>query len=309
MPHAAPLTIVIPVYNRAQVLTRTLDSVLAQSFRPLRLIIVDNNSTDNSVRVAREWIEANRSAGFSAELLHEHSPGAAAARNRGLQAVTSEYTMFFDSDDLMLPGHVSRAMEAFTSAEKPDIAGWDVEYRRPDGSRAIKHFADMDLQWNNIMHGSMSTLRYAARTSLFRQAGGWNPLSRGWDDIELGARLLRLSPKIIKLHGAPSVAVFSSAQSITGTDFSHCAGVWENTLAMMRATLSPLGLASYAGCRAAILAGCYRREGACTAARTLLHDTLACEPSSLRRLAYRMAYAWTACRLRGAARLVRPLFP
>ena len=309
MESSPQITIVIPLHNRAEIVTRTLDSIKAQTYRPLHLIVVDNNSSDAGVSVVSRWAGISCGDGLTAEILSEAVPGAAAARNRGLDAVTTEYTMFFDSDDVMLPGHVARAMEAFLSPNKPDLVGWDVEYHRADGSRAIKRFYDTDMQWNNIMHGSMSTQRYAARTELFRRAGKWNPECRGWNDVELGARILRQSPRILKLQGAPTVHVISTAVSITGFSFSSSSGVWETSLAFMRQTLAPLGLASYADLRLALLTGDYANEGSPEKGRHSFQAMMKRERSLYLRLIYRLAAAWTGHGLRGAARLLRPLFP
>ena len=51
----ASITVVVPVYNREHLVTRTLDSIAAQDVRPLSLIMVDNNSTDHSLDVVRMW--------------------------------------------------------------------------------------------------------------------------------------------------------------------------------------------------------------------------------------------------------------
>ena len=303
------ITIVIPLHNRADLICRTLDSVAAQTYRPLHLIVIDNASTDNGAEVVSRWMESHcDGSSLTGRLLHEPTPGAAAARNRGLQEVTTEYTMFFDSDDIMLPTHVERAMAGFASPTAPDIVGWDVTYCGNDGLRSVKHFYTSDTQWHNIMHGGMSTQRYAAKTEIFRRAGMWNPYSRGWNDVELGSRILLLNPLMMKLQGEPTVEVINTAVSITGKNFSDSSQVWEHTLDLMHHTLSLSGKGSYADCRRAILAGCYAREGHPDKARALMAATLSDRQPIMRRLLLRLAAAYTAIGLRGAARLLRPFF-
>ena len=53
------ITIIIPVYNRAKIVGKTLQSVVAQSYRPLNLILVDNNSSDDSLQVLRNFKSAS----------------------------------------------------------------------------------------------------------------------------------------------------------------------------------------------------------------------------------------------------------
>ena len=79
----SPVTIVIPVYNRAHTIARTLRSIDAQTLRPARVILVDNNSSDSSVDAMRAWADGKDYV----TLLSQPRPGACAARNRGLDHV------------------------------------------------------------------------------------------------------------------------------------------------------------------------------------------------------------------------------
>ncbi|MBR2378414.1 MAG: glycosyltransferase family 2 protein, partial [Bacteroidaceae bacterium] len=95
------MSIVIPVYNRAVELPRTMASIVAQDYRPLRVILVDNNSTDNSLAVCHNMQQLYQEEQLRIEVVQQLQPGASAARNRGLELVDSRYMMFFDSDDEM----------------------------------------------------------------------------------------------------------------------------------------------------------------------------------------------------------------
>jgi len=307
MPSSIEMTIVIPVHNRAGIIGRTLKSVAAQSHRPLRVILVDNNSTDGTLQVLRQWKRDNETPRFVVDIFSEPSPGATAARNRGLKEVSSKYTMFFDSDDTMRPTHVSRAVEALNAASSPTIVGWDVNIIPLEGPGFSKPFYASDAMWHCIMHGSMGTQRYAAHTCLFREAGAWNPLVMGWNDIELGLRLLQLNPVIKKLPGI-TVDIFRQRDSITGTDFSSTPAKWEHALDVMESNLATNRHKRYIRLRRALLAGDYSREGAVSESHRLLRATLTSEPSPFHRAIYRIAHRYVALGGRGAARLLRPLF-
>lgn len=307
MPDTPDITLVIPVYNRAGIVGRTLRSVAAQTHRPLRVILVDNNSTDNTLEVLTQWKLQTEALGFTVDILSETEPGAAAARNRGLDAVTGEYVMFFDSDDTMEPDHVARAMEAFRSPRHPDIVGWDIRIHPLSGKCFTVPFYTSDTIWHCIMHGSMGTQRYAARTSLFRDAGGWNTRSMGWNDIEIGTRLLLNRPVMQKLRGI-TVEVNRETESITGTDFSHSPRKWESTLDFMEQTLPDRRRKRYLQLKRAILAGDYAREAAHSQARRLMAAVTASEPCPFYRTLYRLAFRYVAAGHRGAARLLRPFF-
>ncbi len=301
------LTIVIPVYNRAGIVGRTLESVQRQTLRPLRVVLVDNNSTDATPEVLRAWKEHAEGPGLEIILIDESRAGAAAARARGLREVTTPYTMFFDSDDLMAPSHAARALKALKQTGA-DIVGWDVDFISHRGKPERRRFYESDTLWHTLMHGSMATQRYAARTDLFRRAGNWDAADHGWDDIELGTRMLLLSPRIEKLGGPVTVDVFSQASSITGTDFSSSQKKWEAALDAIESSMPDRRLRRYPNLRRALLAGNYARENAAAASRSLLSAAIDKEQSRFHRLLLRAASRYVALGGRAAARLLRPLY-
>lgn len=302
------LTIVIPVYNRADIVGRTLESVQRQTLRPLRVVLVDNNSTDHTPDVLREWKEHAEGPGFDITLITEPRQGAAAARARGLDEVTTPYTMFFDSDDIMAPGHAARALKALKETGA-DIVGWDVDFISHRGKPERRNFYDSDTLWHTLMHGSMATQRYAARTDLFRKAGNWDPEERGWDDIELGTRMLLLSPSVKKIGGPVTVTVIGLKESITGEAFSPNARNWEASLDRIEQSLAMGGHPVEAvRLRRAHLAGLYSAEGSAEEALRLIIATVASEPSAFRRMLLRLACRYTSLGGRGVARILRPFF-
>lgn len=300
MDRRADITIVIPVHNRAEIVGRTLASVEAQTLRPLAVVLVDNASTDGTADTLRSW--AARPHGLDVRVVDEPVPGAASARNRGLSEVCTEWTMFFDSDDTMHPDHCQRALEA---AKGADIVGWDVRYHCDGTTSRCRFYAD-DAQFHSLFHGSMATQRYMARTALFRRAGGWNSSAFYWNDIELGARLLALNPRIRHAGAGITVDVYAQEQSITGTRFSDRADKAMAPLEALRLTLGP-ERAFWVDVKAAILAADCAKEGAADIAKRIMRTTLARTGSRRRRMILRAAYAWRRAGLRGAARILRPL--
>ena len=303
------MTIVVPVHNRASIVDRTLRSIHGQTYRPLHVILVDNNSTDNSLQRLEQWKSEVDAPDFSVRVLSESTPGAPAARNRGLSEVTTDYLMFFDSDDIMLPTHVERAMQALLAHPHPDIVGWNVHITTVGGKSFSKPFYATDTIWHCIMHGSMGTQRYAARTELFRKAGYWNPAIPGWNDIELGARMLMLNPSIRKLTGPTTVRIFQQTVSITGLDFSSTPWKWETSLNAIEHTLrhSPR-MRRYVNLRRALLAGDYAREGNRQESDRLLRTATGNESSPFHRMLFRIIRRYVAAGGRGGARLLRPFF-
>lgn len=108
------VAVIMPVYNRAASVRRSIDSVLAQDFADFELIVADDGSTDDTVKV----VEAIQDPRISV-LRAERNQGSNAARNRGLRAATAPLIAFLDSDDAYLPNKL--ALVARTFAKRPDL--------------------------------------------------------------------------------------------------------------------------------------------------------------------------------------------
>ncbi|MBS1816595.1 MAG: glycosyltransferase family 2 protein [Acidobacteria bacterium] len=103
------VSIVIPTFNRASLVTRAIESLLAQTYGPLDVIVVDDGSTDDTAAalapyVARRQVRVVR---------HPSNLGATAAKNAGLDAVRGDYASILDSDDELVPEAVQTIMDAF----------------------------------------------------------------------------------------------------------------------------------------------------------------------------------------------------
>lgn len=275
----APITVVVPVHNRAHIIGPTLQSIENQTLLPERLVLVENASEDNTLQVLRAF--ARRHPGW-VTVVQCPTPGACHARNAGLEEVHTPWVMFFDSDDIMHPTHIERFDTARRRHPGKEIIGATVGYQTLQGRHRKLYFAHpamgpMLLQ--HLFRTSLATQRYMARTALVRQAGGWNTALPVWNDIELGLRLLqalgrRPGRKILALRGAPTVTVIALRQSLTGTRQSDNAQGIEKAFGAMRSALqgNPRGLRWLAG-RRAVWAATMWSEGARTQARRTLAQT------------------------------------
>lgn len=202
----AVITIVIPVRNRAAIVGPTLESVAAQTLRPLAVVLVDNGSTDATLDVLRRWKEQNEATDFSIEIVTESIPGPGAARNAGLAQVGTEWTMFFDSDDLMPPGHAARALAIAKAQPDADIVGWAMDDLDSKGRVfRTRNFPNADFLYYSVLRVFMGTPQYMTRTALFRRAGGWDNSLVMAEDAELGMRLLKIARGVASDNSAPRV--------------------------------------------------------------------------------------------------------
>ena len=104
------VSIVLPTYNRARFLSQAFESIAAQRFRDWELVLVDDGSTDDTKAIVDRLIP---SMPQRVTYVYQENGGAYCARNTGVDHARGTYLAFFDSDDLWLPHHLSRCVEAF----------------------------------------------------------------------------------------------------------------------------------------------------------------------------------------------------
>lgn len=105
---AALVSTIIPVHNRGDLLREAVASVLAQSHRPIEIVIVNDGSDDDTGAVAEELAHASDAPIL---VIHQINAGPGAARQRGLEAARGRYVQFLDSDDLLLAGKFAAQVE------------------------------------------------------------------------------------------------------------------------------------------------------------------------------------------------------
>jgi glycosyltransferase involved in cell wall biosynthesis len=104
---------VVPVYNGERYLREALQSILAQTYEPLEVIVVDDGSTDGTPCVAHEFVATVR-------YLRQSTAGPSATRNCGVAAATGSFVAFLEPDDLWHPEKLARQMASFNS--RPETA-------------------------------------------------------------------------------------------------------------------------------------------------------------------------------------------
>ena len=93
-------SVVIPLYNKQNSITATLQSVLAQTYTDYEIVVVDDGSTDNSAQVVEDFILASRLSPLAFRLIRKPNGGVCSARNRGIQEAKYDYIALLDGDDL-----------------------------------------------------------------------------------------------------------------------------------------------------------------------------------------------------------------
>ena len=102
------VSVVTPCYNGVSFLDRYFESILAQTYRPIEVVLVDDGSTDETYSLALSYKEKLKEQGIRLVCIHQKNKGQAAAINRGLPEVTGEFITWPDSDDLMYPENLEK---------------------------------------------------------------------------------------------------------------------------------------------------------------------------------------------------------
>ena len=90
------VSVVIPTYNRADYISRAVDSVLTQTYKNVEIIVVDDGSTDNTHHILKHYMD-------KIHYIHQENSGVEAARNAGIRSSSGRWIAFLDSDDYWLP--------------------------------------------------------------------------------------------------------------------------------------------------------------------------------------------------------------
>ena len=124
MPHVPGVSVIVPIYNVEDELTRCVESILRQSYRDIEVILVDDGSTDSSPAIC----DAYAAQDGRIRVLHKPNGGLSDARNVGLNMACGKYVLYVDSDDYLDDNAVLKLLQG--SADGADlIAGAYVDWK------------------------------------------------------------------------------------------------------------------------------------------------------------------------------------
>ena len=302
------LSVIVPVWNREKLVIRCLDSILSQTVVPDEIIVVDNDSSDQTYKKVEEWINIHRRGKVEIKLLKETKKGACFARQKGLENASGEYLIFFDSDDEMYPSLIEKVKNKIQQNPDADIICWKVKIKMLDGKTKVPPFSTTDPIENHLIHTLLRPQGHILKKRFLEQCGGWKKPIKVWDDLELGMRLLINKPKVSYIPEILAL-IYSQEESITGRDFSSKAGEWESILEVMENEMdlhpndSQRRIKRILNYRRAILAAHYYREGNREAAEKLFKETTKGK-TIMERTLLNFAYKYTGWGYRGAWRIL-----
>jgi glycosyltransferase involved in cell wall biosynthesis len=198
------VSVIVPCFNAAPWLGKALDSVLAQTHRPLEIIVVDDGSSDESVRVARTY------AAQGVQLMTQPNRGASAARNHGLRHARGDYVQFLDADDALGPAKIEAQVSALQAAPPDTLASGRWGHFTDDlaqatfnpetvySARSGVEFLQLHFETGTMMQPGA----WLAPRALLARIGPWDETLSLNDDGEYFSRVMLAARGILHVSAA-----------------------------------------------------------------------------------------------------------
>jgi Glycosyl transferase family 2 len=200
--HSASVDVAIPCYQYGRFLRECVTSVLSQGIQDVRVLIIDNASSDNSLEVAQQLASEDRRVEVVA---HRRNLGQHASYNEGIDWASSKYFIMLDADDLLAPGCRARATTVMERYSDVVLAHGSVALPGPQSPMPILDSNPANGSWR-IVAGNDLLARFCrtgqchirggaavvVRTAMQKLAGYYRPELPHSDDFELWMRLARL---------------------------------------------------------------------------------------------------------------------
>ncbi len=192
------VSVIIPVHNRIEFLREAVDSVLAQTYRPVEIIIVDDGSTEGSLQMVDAIAQKHPN---EISIIHQSNKGAGLAREAGRLLARGEFIQYLDSDDLLLPEKFELQVRGLRDNDDCDVSYGYTRYRYQDGSVEPRPWKGSGQKVETMFPSFLVSRWWDTLTPLYRKeicdrAGSWADL-RLEEDWEYDCRIASLG---VKLH-------------------------------------------------------------------------------------------------------------
>ena len=190
------ISCIVPVFNGENYLAEALESILAQTYRPIEVIVVDDGSTDGTAGLAARY-------GDRIRYVRQNNGGAPTARNLGLSVAVGEFVAFLDSDDLWHPEKLQRQMACFEARADLDLCVTHLQrFWVPQLEAEQKRF--QHHRYSEVLPGYVTQTLLARRT-LFDSVGCFDTSRRVGDPMDW---FLRAGEKGAVMELLPDLLVY-----------------------------------------------------------------------------------------------------
>ena len=188
------ISVVIPLYNKAQSITLALNTVLKQSYQDFEIIVINDGSTDDSVAKIEKFTDSR------IHLIHQANAGVSSARNRGIREAQGEYIALLDADDEWHPDYLYTQMLLAEEYPNCDVFATNYQFCDVNGNLSATIIRNIPFSGNNgvltnyfevasTSHPPLWTSAVMARKEALLSVGGFPVGIRSGEDLLTWARL------------------------------------------------------------------------------------------------------------------------
>ena len=215
----ADVTVVVPVYNYAHLVEQTLDSVAAQTLRPLDLVIVDDCSTDASLDTVLAWARANAERFNRLVVIRNHAnAGLGFTRNAAIAAAETRYVLPLDADNLLRP----HCCDVLLAAIQVSGAAFAYPVIQEFGARQGL-MGTVPFDAHRFIGGNYIDAMALVAKSAWSAVGGYAEMRLGWEDYEFWCKVVEAGLTGFQVGGEPLADYRAHATSMLAqvTDTLH----------------------------------------------------------------------------------------
>jgi len=181
------VTVGIPTYNYAHYLPEAIESVLAQTYANVEIIVLDDASTDNTKEIAVKYPVKY--------IRHEKNWGLAATRNTGLKVGEGDWFMFLDADDKIDKDLISLSLQ-YANAKKADIVGvWQKEF----GDTDFVHYFHPEPTHQDFIMGNKINCSSMFSRKVYETIGGYDERLTAYEDWQFWLRATKAGFKVVTI--------------------------------------------------------------------------------------------------------------
>jgi glycosyltransferase involved in cell wall biosynthesis len=227
------ISVVVPTYNCAETVGRTVNSILRQTAAPLEVIVVDDGSTDNTREVLNGVLQSG-----AVRYLTQPNSGVSATRNRGLREAKGSHVAFVDADDWIRPDALAEASQALSRTPGARWCATDVLRLRDGRQETVASCIPADGELAAILRRNFVERGFLFERSLLLELGGYDETMQGREDWELYIRLIRAGHR--PAHAAQPLYCYAERPTSLTRNYRGIAKCWE---AIVRKHHQPLAAA------------------------------------------------------------------
>lgn len=222
------ITVIVPVYNVESYLRKCLDSIIAQTYKNIEIVVVNDGSTDASAEICKEFVEIDHRIIY----IEQENSGLSAARNTGLENMSGDYVTFVDSDDWIELDYVETLYKKITQYQADIAVGNYYSFNESEGMFYFHILGDSYYEkvYDNI--SIFENLYESQEMKSFALISAWGKLYKAGlfeqlrfdigklgEDGYLNQKIYLLAEKIVYIHkGIYSYRIRNNSLSRTWTE-------------------------------------------------------------------------------------------